>query len=256
MEESWKTLLNTLPVIIARHNGDGIITFVNAAFEQETGLPEATVLGQSVPALTSFDGTDAWGIALQAVLTNQSPASAEVHWGNPQSSRHYAVEVVPETTPEGRPGTGAWSVFRNITDLRQSQAELHQSRLLMQHQEAELAKVNGHLETFVYTAAHDLRSPVTNLMVLTKLLVGNPDSAQRGHLLETMQHSVTQLDRTLTGLVEVLEVQSTFQVAVQPLALESVLAVAREELRTGAADPAPTIVGDFTACPRVTYIRA
>jgi signal transduction histidine kinase len=135
------------------------------------------------------------------------------------------------------------------------QADLQQSRLLMQQQQAELVKVSGHLETFVYTAAHDLRAPVANLLVLTKLLTGDPRAAQRDFLLETMQQSVAQLDRTITGLVEVLEVQSTFHVPVQPVSLDAVLAGAQQELATGMAETPPTITANFTACPRVTYIR-
>jgi PAS domain S-box-containing protein len=256
MEESSKTLLNTLPVAIARHDGDGVITFVNAAFERETGLPAATVLGRPVPGLASFDGAGAWGDALQAVLVTRSPGAAEVRCGDPSAPRYYAVEVVPETAPDGQPGTGALSVLRNLSDLRRSQADLQESRRLMQHQQAELTKVSGHLETFVYTAAHDLRAPVANLIVLTKLLLGDPEPAQRRALLQTTQQSVTQLDSTIKGLVEVLEVQSTFHVSVQPVSLEAILAGVRKELAADPAGVALTVAADFTACPRVTYIRA
>ncbi len=242
MEESSKTLLNTLPVAIARHDGDGVITFVNAAFERETGLPAATVLGRPVPGLPSFDGAGTWDDILRAVLGTRSPGAAEVRCGDPSTLRHYAVEVVPETTSDGQPATGAWSVLRNQSDLRQSQAEL--------------AKVSGHLETFVYTAAHDLRAPVANLLVLTKLLLGDPGPAQRHALLETAQQSVAQLDRTIKGLVEVLEVQSTFHATVQPVSLESILAGVRKELAADPAGAALTVAADFTACPRVSYIRA
>ncbi|MBD0258747.1 MAG: PAS domain-containing protein [Cytophagales bacterium] len=256
MEESSETLLHTLPVAIVRHDGDGVITFVNAAFERETGLPAATVLGRPVPGLPSFDGAGAWYDALRAVLGTGSAGAAEVRCGDPSALRHYAVEVVPETTSDGRPPTGALSVLRNLSDLRQSQADLHQSRLLMEKQQAELAKVSGHLETFVYTAAHDLRAPVANLLVLTKLLMGHPEPAQRETLLETAQQSVAQLDRTIKGLVEVLEVQSTFHVTVQPVTLESILAGVRKELAADPAGSALTVAADFAACPRVSYIRA
>ena len=259
MEESSKTLLNTLPVAIARHDVDGVITFVNAAFERETGLAAATLLGRPVRELSPFDAADtqAWANALQTVLGNGSPATAEVRSGEAPSLRHFAVEVVPEISSDGRPGAGVLSMLRNLSELRQSQADLQQSRQLIQQHEAELVKVSGHLETFVYTAAHDLRAPVANLLVLTKLLMGDTGMSQhQNSLLEMMQQSVTQLDRTITGLVEVLEVQSTFHVAVQPVSLEAILAGARQELGTGAAGVAPTITADFTACPRVSYIRA
>jgi PAS domain S-box-containing protein len=257
MEESAHRLLNTLPAAVARHDGDGVITFVNAAFARETGLAAATLPGRTVRELSPpFDaaGTQAWADALGAVLAHGSAATAEVRSGEAPSVRHFAVEVVPDLSPDGRPG--ALSVFRDLSELRQSQADLLESRQLVQQQQAELVKVSGHLETFVYTAAHDLRAPVANLTVLTKLLMGNPAASQQDSLLEMMQQSVAQLDRTITGLVEVLEVQSTFHVAVQPVSLEAVLAGARQELGSGGAGAVPTIAADFTACPRVFYIRA
>jgi PAS domain-containing protein len=106
MEERSKTLLDTLPVAIARHNGDGVITFVNAAFERETGLAAATLPGRPVRDLRSFDaaGTQAWAEALQAVLRKGSAAPAEVRCGEAPATRHFAVELVPETSPDGRPG--------------------------------------------------------------------------------------------------------------------------------------------------------
>jgi len=252
MEESPNTLLNALPVAIARHDGEGVITFVNAAFARETGLPAEAATGRRVSELPAFEGAAAWLTALQAVLRSRAPATAEMRCGAAPAFRHYAADLVPDPPTGG----GALSVLRNLSELRQSQADLQQSRLLLQNQQDELVKVSGHLETFVYTAAHDLRAPVANLLVLTKLLMGDPDPARRGPLLETMQQSVAQLDQTIKGLVEVLEVQSTFHVAVQPVAFAEVLAAARAELPTETAEGAAHIEADFAACPEVVYIRA
>ncbi|CAA9285372.1 MAG: hypothetical protein AVDCRST_MAG56-4080 [uncultured Cytophagales bacterium] len=256
MEDRSNTLLNTLPVALARHDGDGVIAFVNAAFARETGLPAEAATGRRVSELPAFEGAAAWLTALQAVLRTQAPAAVEMRCGAAPAFRHYAVDLVPDVAPDGGPAAGAWSVLRNLSELRQSQADLQESRLLMQDQHAELVKVSGHLETFVYTAAHDLRAPVANLLVLTKLLMGDPGPAQRGLLLETMQQSVARLDQTIRGLVEVLEIQSTFLVAVQPVSFADVLAGVREELATETAEGGARIEADFSACPEATYIRA
>jgi PAS domain S-box-containing protein len=258
MEESAQLLLNALPVALLRHDLGGKIIFANRAFERETGLWARALPGKAVLGLEHFDGKDAqaWTDALRTAAAVATPVSIEVVYHHPGGSRHYQVEVVPESASEGGLAASLLSVLRDITKLRQSHADLQHARSQMESQHAELLKVNGHLETFVYTAAHDLRSPVANLLVLTKLLMGNPRPEQQPMLMESVQQAVTRLDHTITGLVEVLEVQSTFHVAVQSTRFEDALAQTRDELAAEMAGVDVTLSSDFTPCPRINYIRA
>lgn len=258
MEESWQLLLNTIPVALLRHDGGGTVTFANAAFLQETGLSSGAVQGKTVSGLAYFDGRDAqaWEEALHTVAATGNPVVIELAHSQPEAGRHYQVEVAPQFSSEGSPAASLMSVLRNVSELRQSRADLQRSLRQMESQHAELLKVNGHLETFVYTAAHDLRAPVANLMVLTKLLAGNPKPEQHPMLLETMQQAVARLDHTITGLVEVLEVQSTFRVAVQSTRFEDILALTREELAAEIRIAGATLSADFAACSHINYIRA
>ncbi len=258
MDVSAQLLLNTLPVALLLHDHGGNITFANQAFERETGLSVGELQGKAVSGLAHFDGKDAqaWTDALSTAAATVAPVSLEAVYQHTEEWRHYQVEVVPEFSSVGQPTGSLLSVLRNVTELRQTQAELQRSRRQMESQHAELLKANGHLETFVYTAAHDLRSPVANLIVLSKLLMGNPRPEQQPMLMESVQQAVTRLDHTITGLVEVLEVQSTFHVAVQATRFDDVLAQTREELAAEMSRVDVTLASDFAACPRINYIRA
>jgi signal transduction histidine kinase len=117
-----------------------------------------------------------------------------------------------------------------------------------------LARVNGHLENFVYTAAHDLQGPVGNLSLLLRLVHEHPADAERDLLLEHMHQSVRQLESTVADLVEVLEVQSTFRVVAHRLTLAEACARVETELRTELTEAGAAVETDFSAFPSVVYV--
>jgi signal transduction histidine kinase len=123
-------------------------------------------------------------------------------------------------------------------------------------QRDQLARVNGHLENFVYTAAHDLQGPVGNLSLLFQLLHEHPADKERDLLLKHMYQSVRQLESTVADLVEVLEVQSTFRVVAHRLDLTQACAQAQTELRAELTEAGAVVETDFSALPDVVYVRS
>jgi signal transduction histidine kinase len=72
---------------------------------------------------------------------------------------------------------------------------------------AKLALRNDELDHFVYTASHDLRSPMNNIEMLTDLLsndCNNPDNVEL--YVELLSKSITQLKNTLQDLTTVTEI--------------------------------------------------
>lgn len=69
-----------------------------------------------------------------------------------------------------------------------------------------LNETNIELDNFVYAASHDLKSPVTNLEGLIRLLKREltPSSMQQD-LLEKMDYTIASLRKTITGLTEVMK---------------------------------------------------
>jgi PAS domain S-box-containing protein len=254
MENTCSTLLDILPEAIARYDLGLQITFANRSFEQLLGEP-AALLGKTLPDILGPVTTTAWQETLQHVRFTGAPTCVEAQLPGPDETVRYCqVEVLPELAPDGQV-VALLSVARDITAQRQAKAELIRSRQQLARQHEQLTRVNGHLENFVYTVAHDLRSPVGNLGVLTNLLQDLPHDEESQMLLEHMQISLKQLESTITDLVEVLEVQSTFQVVVHMLQLNDVYTEVTRELTTEI--PADAILeADFTGLPELTYIRS
>lgn len=99
-------------------------------------------------------------------------------------------------------------VARDITEYTLLQDEL-------KHRNKELLKTNNDLDNFIYTASHDLRSPVTNIEGLLHTLKATLTSDQADKLneadliLELIHKSIHKFKRTILDLTEISKVQRT-----------------------------------------------
>lgn len=78
----------------------------------------------------------------------------------------------------------------------------------------ELEKTNIDLDNFVYTASHDLKSPIVNLEGLTNLLrkkLQLSDSSSYISLLDMVDLSIKRLKGTIVDLAEITKVQKDLE---------------------------------------------
>lgn len=98
--------------------------------------------------------------------------------------------------------------------LQVSNQELQSSLEELDNKNKELVRTNVDLDNFVYTASHDLRSPINNLegfiRVLKKKLTGKTTPAEE-EILSFMEGSVSRLTRTIGALTEVARIQKEDQ---------------------------------------------
>jgi signal transduction histidine kinase len=97
----------------------------------------------------------------------------------------------------------------------------------------ELAKANEVMQSVVHIAGHDLRSPINNLKVLLSIYTHTTAEEEKAQLINYVQQSVHRLDKTVEGLLRLLEVQHPNESLVQTLpfseAFDVVMADYREE---------------------------
>ncbi|RZK24313.1 MAG: PAS domain S-box protein [Hymenobacter sp.] len=144
--------------------------------------------------------------------------------------------------------------FGTGTDV-DDQHQLHQ---VLQTQYDELARAHHDLDTFVYTASHDLRQPALNLRGLfdeVRRLVPPhaPDGAQ---LLRLVDQSLTQLDTTLLDLAQTVQTQRTQQDPVELLDLGLLLEEVLLGLRLQVVQRQAQVEIDVKAAPGLFYSRA
>jgi len=86
------------------------------------------------------------------------------------------------------------------------------SEVLIQKNE-ELTKINQDLDLFVYTASHDLRSPISNMEGLMRVISEHKAYKEEGlkPLIDMLGESVEKLKKTIQELTEIGKIQSSVQ---------------------------------------------
>ena len=100
--------------------------------------------------------------------------------------------------------------FVDVTDYRNIQNELMQNVM-------ELRKANKLLDEFVNTAAHDLRTPLADLVGLAQIYEQDYPELSSNPIFTMMKSSIQQLIRTVDGLVEVLDIQKDEKHLAKPI---------------------------------------
>jgi PAS domain S-box-containing protein len=142
-------------------------------------------------------------------------------------------------------GTGEFAGYVgsciDITDRKQ--AEQNQQRTLQ-----ELTRLNVDLDNFVYTASHDLRSPIANLegllLVLKKRLENKLEASER-EMMELMEQSVGRLKKAIKELSEIAKIQKESQQPPEELSIRQVLREVSQDIAALISESSAQVVLDM-----------
>jgi PAS domain S-box-containing protein len=143
---------------------DGIIRSWNPGAERLLGYSAKEIIGQPVTRLLPHDHLDEEAMILGRVVRGERVEQFETLRRRSDGS---LVEVSLTISPI-RDGSGAIvgasKIMRDITKRKRSEQELRRSN-------AELAQKNTELDNFVYTASHDLRSPLLGISSIVQWIL-------------------------------------------------------------------------------------
>jgi PAS domain S-box-containing protein len=144
----------------------------------------------------------------------------------------------------------------DITNQKNSERILEENIKRFERKNLELEKSNEILDTFVYAAAHDLKSPVNNLKSLMALLKRVNDEEQKKVFLDAIDVSVARLSNTISSLVQIVEVQNSQAISIKEISFKSILEMVMADYQTSLEKVKGIISTDFKACPTVRYNEA
>ena len=221
-----------VPITILRGPGH-TIELANEAVQAIWGRPLAQVLGQPYfAALPETAGQGFEQIFADVLRTGQPHSVTEAPVLLPQPNtperRQGYVNFVFQPLSDGQPRTtGIMAIGIEVTDQVLARQQVHAHSEEMRAKNAELhatnqrlSRTNADLDTFVYTASHDLKAPIANIEGLLNALRHDlPADVMQGRLvprlLNLMQGSVERFQQTIGHLTDISQLQ-------QPEAVETV----------------------------------
>jgi len=146
------------------------------------------------------------------------------------------------------------------TDIHDQKVMLEELALAKQQlstKNEELNRINVDLDNFVYTASHDLKSPVATqegfLMLLSKRLAGRLDQKET-QMMEMVQASTGKLLKTIRDLTEITKVQKDISAPREKIAFAEILEEVKPDMQTLIAESGAIIQTRFEA-PTIQYAR-
>ncbi|GHA66809.1 PAS domain-containing protein [Pontibacter akesuensis] len=252
-ERQFRFLSESIPQMVWTATPEGVTDYVNKRWFDYTSLSEKDSLGRGVwlKVLHPDDvqrTLDRWRFSVKH--GDFFEIEYRIRSGNNDTYRWFLGQGVPMRDEQGN--IIKWfGTCTDIEDHKRAEEELVEKNL-------ELERINQDLDSFVYTASHDLKLPIVNMVGIFEELIQSAEfkDADAPHMIELFNKSFKQLHATIHDLGEVVRVQKTKERNLEELNLqevcEDVLVSVQEIIRHSGA----SIQFDFSEAPTVPFTRA
>ncbi|GAB2452885.1 hypothetical protein GCM10011375_39980 [Hymenobacter qilianensis] len=230
-----------------------IFDVVNPSMGQMLGSTPDQILGQRyfdlLPALADQGYRDLlaqiWHSGQEYVAHEQAAQLPHHRDGEPG---YYNFSYVPLRNAEGRTTsimcvavdvTAQVRARQQVQDLNEELAaineELQVTNEELNQSNTQLTRTNVDLDTFVYTASHDLKAPITNIeSIVLALRETLPAAVQHdemvAHLLALLDKTIARFQVTITQLTDMTRLQLAHTGPVEPVVLAQVVEDVRLDL--------------------------
>ncbi len=173
-------------------------------------------------------------------IGNELPVFSDWKRNNEPYTRYFNVRYEPLREADGSI-SGIIAFGYEVSEHVKTRQALEQNASLMQEMNLELSqknteleKINNDLDNFIYTASHDLRSPIVNLEGLVLALKHQLKSANGKNpdvLLGMMDTSIAKLQRTILDLTEITKAQKGLTEAKEEVSVTEILDDVKQDLQ-------------------------
>jgi PAS domain S-box-containing protein len=247
-QEMFHFLAESIPQIVWTALPDGYEDFHNKKLAEYSGLAIEEVDGDGWQQIIHPDDYEPTLATWRECLRTGEPYQVKYRFKRHDGEyRWFLGRALPLKDATGK--IVKW--FGTCTDIHEEEL----SKIQLQDANQELTHINEVLDNFVYMAAHDLKSPVSSLKMLLQLLDMQTDVDKKEEFIRMVNISVDRLERTISGLIEVIFVESS-QSPAKEIFFEEVLANIITELSPQMDSCRDCIQADFTEARSINYIEA
>jgi PAS domain S-box-containing protein len=126
---------------------------------------------------------------------------------------------------EGQP-VEILGIAQDITATKEAQAAYVRER----NKSQELRRLNDIMDTFVFAAAHDLKAPISNLILLTTAIESSENIEMKLRLQNKYMPIINILNKTISGMINVLSIEKSSESSIKEIDFRNVFEHVIKEL--------------------------
>jgi PAS domain S-box-containing protein len=254
-DEHFMVLVNNLPDSISQLDRNFRYVFVNKTILEltkesdnffvgqtiyELGLPEKLVLEQEAHLKLAFEKGERSSFEIVYELPKIGP-------------RTFHITVVPVFDKGINSVATVLQIAKDITNQKEFEGELNDNIHELQELSDNLANKNRQLQDFAYIVAHNLRSPMNNLVSLIKLHEIEKTQGQKEFLLQKIAEVTESFSKTIEELTHVVKTRQEDKIEFQSQKFQEVIEHIKKLLNTQISEANATITCDFSQIETIQY---
>lgn len=250
-KERFQFLADTIPQLVWTTDPEGYHTYFNQRWIDYTGYDVERSQGTEMwNNLLHPDDRERSRIRWQKSLETGEFYEIEYRFKSKDGTyRWFLGQAAPMRNAEGE----IYKWFGTCTDIEEQKR--WQEEMIKANEE--LVKANGDLDSFVYTASHDLKLPIISMGRIFNELndsatYSDPDA---GKLVDMFRKSLTQINTTIQDLADIVKVQKNAEQNQEFVSLEEITDEVKLSIRDMIKDSGAVITTDFAAAPEVYFSR-
>ncbi|QNF34740.1 PAS domain-containing sensor histidine kinase [Adhaeribacter swui] len=208
-EEKSRLLINSVKdYAILMLNPDGIIVSWNVGAERLKGYKAPEIIGKHFSIFYPTEAIREGFPKFELAKALENGHFEDEGWRiKKDGTAFWANVVITPVYNEAHRLLGFAKITRDLTERRRNEDLMQKNK--------ELARINSDLDNFVYTASHDLKSPIVNLEGLLSALTEDLGTGKEMHqqILRLMHGSITTLKKVISDLGEVSKIQQEKEIS-------------------------------------------
>jgi PAS domain S-box-containing protein len=212
-EERYRTLTEVSPVGIFRADVAGAYVYVNERWCELSGLTAEAARGDGWAQAVHADDRARVLAEWQRAVTEGQPFRSELRFQRPTGVTIWVFAQVVQECTDGGGVRGYIGAVTNITERKRGEEQIRQLNAELERRvrerTAQLEAANRELESFAYSASHDLRAPLRAIDGFSRALQEDyaaqlPEPAQ-AHL-QRVRDAANHMGQLLTDLLNLSRV--------------------------------------------------
>lgn len=228
--------------LLAIANYEGVLSQTNPTWQKVLGYGEAELHGKRVQDYVHPDDRAATETIIAAILDSRTPNYFENRFRARNGEYRWLAWTVAPFAAEGL----LYIFARDVTERREREEEIKRLNADLEQRTHSLQVLNQELESFSYSLAHDLRTPLRSISAYSEMLA----AGEAGELSAEVVRMVRTINRNSGRMTQLMDdFLAFFRVARKDVKQETVAmtAVAREAIASVMLDNKRSV--DFRVAP-------